>query len=516
MTLASDLPASHLSILYELGQLFAALTEPEELLPTVIGRTRDLLDAEGCSIILVDHERNEFYFPYVTSETLGGERLREVRFPADKGVAGWCLKNGSPIVVPDTKKDPRFYPGVDVESGVETRSILCAPLKTRTGTLGVIEVVNRREGVFGEHDLRFLAALAGSVAVAVENAQLYQRLKRSEAHLREQVVSLERERTASERFPEIIGRSAAMEKVFRLMESACSSPINVLIEGETGTGKELIARAVHGRSARRERPFVALNCGALPETLLESELFGYRKGAFTGAMSDKRGLFEVADGGSIFLDEIGDTVPAMQVKLLRVLQEGEFLPVGGTSPKRVDVRVICATNRTLMDEVRAGRFREDLYYRISPFPIAVPPLRQRADDIPLLVSHFLRKLAEKWEKPLQGVSEEAMALLSGYHWPGNVRELENEMERAVTLATSGELLQPHHLSAKVIGDTNVPVRRPRGPLKQARDEFEREYIASVLGEHDGNVSHSAKALGISRVALQKKMKEFRLRERMSA
>ena len=513
MTLATTLPPSHLSNLYELGQLFAALMDPEELLPTVIDRTRDLLRADGCSIILVDHERNEFYFPYVTSETLGGERLREVRFPVDKGVAGWVLKNGTPLLVPDTSKDQRFYSGVDEESGIATRSILCAPLKTRTGTLGVIEVVNRRDGVFDEADLGFLAALAGSVAVALENAQLYQRLKRSEARLREQVVSLERERTASERFPEIIGRSPAMEKVFRLMESACSSPISVLIEGETGTGKELIARAIHGRSTRRERPIVALNCGALPETLLESELFGHRKGAFTGAVADKRGLFEVADGGTIFLDEIGDTVPAMQVKMLRVLQDGEFLPVGGTTPKRVDVRVICATNRTLMDEVRAGRFREDLYYRISSFPIALPPLRQRTDDIPLLVAHFVRKLAEKWEKPLQGVSEEAMSLLCSYHWPGNVRELENEMERAVTLATSGELLQPHHLSAKVIGDSSAPVRRPRGSLKQARDQFEREYIAAVLGEHDGNVSHSAKALGISRVALQKKMKEFRLRER---
>jgi len=512
MTDASGLPTSHLSILYEVGQSFASLIEPEDLIATVVGRTRTLLDAEGCSIILLDPAADEFYFPYVANDERGGERVKGMRFPADKGVAGWVVRNGTPIHVPDTSKDPRFYPGVDAKTGVTTRSILSAPLRTRRGTLGVIEVVNRHNGEFTDVDLRFLAALSGSVAVALENAQLYQQLRISAARLREQVMSLERERVAGERFPDIIGRSPAMERVFRLMESACSSPISVLIEGETGTGKELIARAIHARSDRREHPFVAVNCGALSETLLESELFGHRKGAFTGAVSDKRGLFSVANQGTIFLDEIGDTVPAMQVKLLRVLQEGEFLPVGGTSPERVDVRVICATNRKLMEEVRVGRFREDLFYRLSAFPIGVPPLRQRTEDIPLLVAHFLDQLAEKWKKRLRGTNEAALALLTRYHWPGNVRELENEMARAVTLAADGDVLQAHHLSPKVAGDAVVTARRPRGTLKQARGEFEREYIAGVLADHQYNVSHSAKALGISRVALQKKMKEFRLRE----
>ncbi len=510
-----DIPPSHLSLLLEVGQSFASLIEPEELIAAVVVKTRELLNADGCSIILIDHETNEFYFPYVANEPEGGERLlRDLRFPADKGVAGWVVRNGIPLHVPDTAKDPRFYPGIDQESGVDTHSILCVPLKSRSGMIGVIEVVNHRGGDFNSSDLPVLESLAGSIAIALENAQLYQRIKLSEARLREQVIALERERVAGALFPDIVGRSPAMEKVYRLMESACASPITVLIEGETGTGKELIARALHARSDRREHPFVAVNCGALPETLLESELFGHRRGSFTGAVADKRGLFSVANGGTIFLDEIGDTVPALQVKLLRALQEGEFLPVGGTAPERVDVRVVCATNRNLMEEVRANRFREDLYYRLSAFPVTLPPLRQRSEDIPLLVAHFLGRLGDKWKKQLRGTSEAALAMLSRYHWPGNVRELENEMARALTLAADGDALELHHLSAKIAGD-QATAPRARGTLKQARAQFEREHIAGVLASHQHNVSHSAKALGISRVALQKKMKEYRLRERTS-
>jgi Nif-specific regulatory protein len=512
-----EIPQSHIALLFEVGQSFTALADPEELVANVLSRTRELFNADGCSIILLDESTNEFYFPFVANDPEGGEKLRGLRFPADQGIAGWVARTGTPQHVPDVTQDPRHYGGVDVKSGVATRSLLCAPLRSRSGTLGVIEVINRRDGQsFAASDLQILAALAGSVAIALENAHLYHRLKLSEARLREQVVALERERVAGERFPEIIGHGPAIEKVFRLMESACSSPISVLIEGETGTGKELIARAIHGRSERRDQPFVAVNCGALQETLLESELFGHRKGSFTGAISDKRGLFAVANGGTIFLDEIGETVPAMQVKLLRVLQSGEFLPVGGTAPERVDVRVICATNRTLMDEVRAGRFREDLYYRLSAFPITLPPLRQRTEDIPLLVGHFLGQLNEKWKKHVRGTSEAALALLTRYHWPGNVRELENEMARALTLAGDEDVLQPHHLSTRIAGEVTATEQKPRGTLKQARAQFEREYIAAVLAGHHHNVSHSAKALGISRVALQKKMKEYRLREERPA
>ncbi len=358
-------------------------------------------------------------------------------------------------------------------------------------------------------------ALAGSVAIALENARLYQQVRHSESQLKEEVALLQRERTHQQRFAEIIGNGAAMGKVFALMESAISSPITVLLQGETGTGKELVARAIHYHGPRKEKPFVAVNCGALTETLLESELFGYKKGAFTGATTDKPGLFEAANGGTIFLDEIGETTPALQVKLLRVLQEGEIRRVGETHTRRVEVRVLSATNRDLTQEVQHKRFREDLYYRLSVFPITVPPLRERREDIPLLVTHFLHRISNKLGKHVQGITHEAIELFVQYSWPGNVRELENEIERAVALTPEGDTITPAYLSEKIVAQRAVRVSLPAeaGTLRQARLTFEREYVAEVLRQHQGNAVQAAKALGISRQMLQTKIKEYGLRVR---
>ena len=311
------------------------------------------------------------------------------------------------------------------------------------------------------------------------------------------------------------------------MESAAASPIAVLIEGETGTGKELVARGIHRAGERAEGPFVALNCAALPETLLESELFGHRRGSFTGATQDRRGLFEAADTGTVFLDEVGDMPAPMQAKLLRVLQEGEVTPVGDSRPRRVDVRVICATNRDLAAEVARRSFREDLYYRVGAFPIRLPPLRERRDDIPLLADRFLARAAERHRKRIPGMEPAALALLVQFGWPGNVRELENEVERAVALARDGEPIGPAHLSRKLGAAAPAPCApteatsdgppapddgaRPIGPLRSARAAFETRYIAEVLRQQGGNVSRAARALGLSRVMLQKKMKDFGLR-----
>jgi transcriptional regulator with PAS, ATPase and Fis domain len=304
-----------------------------------------------------------------------------------------------------------------------------------------------------------------------------------------------------------------MQKVFNLLESAIDSPISVLLQGETGVGKEVLARAIHFEGLRRDAAFIAVNCGAFTETLLESELFGYRKGAFTGAMTDKRGLFQAADRGTIFLDEIGDAPLTTQVKLLRVLERGEFIPVGDTQVCKVDTRVVSATNKDLTGEVRAGRFRQDLYYRLNAFPILVPPLQERAEDIPLLVAHLLRELSAKWERPELSVAPDAIEALMRYAWPGNVRELEHELERAVTLARGATSLGAELFSEHVVGRREDRPRVPVGTsLKQARDAFERRYVAETLKAHKGNVSHTAKALGISRVMLQRKMRAFGLRD----
>jgi Nif-specific regulatory protein len=508
-----SISTQQLELLYDVSRSLHALIELDELMPVVVDKTKELLDAEGCSVILLDETGRELYFPYISPEnTQVAERLRQLRMPADKGIAGAVVQSGQSLLVPDVHGDPRFYGNVDQQTGGDTRSIVCAPLRTQRGIIGVIECINKQEGVFTEADLTFLEALAGSIAVAIENARLYRTLKLSEARLRDEVALLARERPVRSRFENIIGGGPAMEKVFRLVESAISSPITVLLQGETGTGKEILARTVHFSGPRQEKPFVAVNCGAFSESLLESELFGYRKGAFTGANNDKRGLFEAADGGTIFLDEIGDTPATLQVKLLRVLENGELLPVGDTQVRRVDTRVISASNKDLLAEVRAGRFREDLYYRLSAFPIQVPPLRDRREDIPPLVAYLLKRLAGKWGKQEVAVAADALDCLMRYPWPGNVRELEHELERAVTLAGDATVLGPEHFSERILGaGTSAGRLRPVGSLKQARGEFERDYIAHALRVHNGNVSHAALALGISRVMLQRKMKELGLR-----
>ena len=522
--------AARVRLLYELGCAFAARLELDELLPLVVTKCREALEAEGVAVLLLDAERDELYFPYVAEEDREvAARLAALRFPADRGVAGVVVRSGRPLRVDDVTADPRFYGEVDRSTGLITRALIAAPLIAPEATIGVIEVVNRRGGgAFTDDDLAFLETLAGSVAVAMENARLYARVKASEEKLRVQVGALRRDLARRDRFTEMIGTGAAMAEVFRLMESAAASPITVLVEGETGTGKELVARGIHRTGERAEGPFIALNCAALPETLLESQLFGHRRGAFTGAIHDQRGLFEAADGGTIFLDEVGEMPAPMQAKLLRVVQEGEVTPIGETRPRKVDVRVICATNRDLAAEVARRSFREDLYYQLAAFPIRLPSLRERREDIPLFVDRLLAAAAERHRKRIRGVEPEAIALLVGYDWPGNVRELENEIERAVALARDGETIGPSHLSVKVrggsagalpdapaapapCGDPEVASGPPKGPLRRARAAFEARYIAEVLRQQGGNVSRAAQALGLSRVMLQKKMKDYGLR-----
>jgi Nif-specific regulatory protein len=511
--------ADRLLLLYELGCAFAERIELDELIPLVISKCRDVLDAEGGSVLLLDAATNEFVFPYVAEQNPeAAARLATMRVPAESSIAGAVVRDGRPIRVDDPHADTRFYSEVDRRTGVRTGSLLAAPLRARHGTIGVIEVVNRRGGgAFTDDDLAFLDALAGSVAVAIENARLYDQVKASEERLRTQVVALRRDLARHDRFTEIMGTGPAMAEVFRLMESAAASPISVLIEGETGTGKELVAKAIHRESVRADGAFLAVNCAAFQETLLESELFGHRRGAFTGALQDRRGLFEAADKGTIFLDEVGEMPAAMQAKLLRVLEQGEVVPVGDTRPRKVDVRVVSATNRNLAAEVAARRFREDLYYRLVAFPVRLPPLRARREDVPLLAHGFIAGAAERHTKRVDGIEPAALECLVRFDWPGNVRELRNEIERAVALVRDGEPIGVSHLSARLVDGVAAPpdaieaLARGAGSLLRARASFEARYIAEVLRQQQGNVSRAAKVLGLSRVMLQRKMKAYGLR-----
>ena len=509
-----------LSLILDLSRSFNALIELDELLPVIIEKTQEVLDAESSAILLLDEDKHELFFP-VTSDIRSERavRLRDIRFPSDKGLAGWVLQHGTPTLVADVTQDTRFYSAVDTQTGAQTQGLLCAPLRTRHGIIGVIELRNKRAGRFTEEDLTVLEALSGPVAIAIENAQLYHQVRQSEALLKEEVATLQKEMAHRQQFAEIIGNGPAMSRIFALMESAIPTPITVLLQGETGTGKELIARAIHYNGPRKDRPFVTVNCGALQDTLLESELFGHKKGSFTGATADKAGLFEVAHGGTIFLDEIGETSPAFQVKLLRVLQEGEIQRVGETHQRKVDVRVISATNRDLEEEIKKEakeeRFREDLYYRLNVFPIVVPPLRERREDISLLVSHFLTRSNEKMGKRLKNAPQDTLRYLTHYSWPGNVRELENELERAVALTPQGTGISPEYLSEKITAQGSLRVSLPveTQSLKEAKEAFEKEYVAEILRQHQSNAAQTAKVLGLSRQMLQRKIKGYDLRSK---
>jgi transcriptional regulator with GAF, ATPase, and Fis domain len=514
--LAAD-DRARLRVLHELGSAFAARQALDELIPLVTTRCREALEVEGVSVLLHDVARDELYFPYVAESADVATRLAEIRFPATVGIAGEVLRTGRALRVDDATTDPRFYRGVDQETGSATRALLAVPLTARQGTIGVLQAVNPRRGTFAGEDLDLLEVLGGIVGAAIENARMYERLKHLADGLRAQVGVLRRDLARREGFVDLVGTGPTMSEVFRLMESAAASPIAVLIEGETGTGKELVARGIHRASARGEGPFVAVNCAALPESLLESELFGHRRGAFTGATQDHQGLFEAATGGTIFLDEVGEMPLTMQPKLLRVLQDGQITRVGDQRARAVDVRVISATNRRLTDEVAARRFRDDLFYRLAAFPIALPPLRDRRADIPVLADRFLAAAALRHGKRITGFEAETLAAFCHFSWPGNVRELQNEIERAVALARDGTTIGLGHLSAKLRpDDAATPVETvPEEPmvtdLRQARAAFEAQHIRRVLVQHDGNVTRAAAALGLSRAMLQNKMKEYGLR-----
>jgi transcriptional regulator with GAF, ATPase, and Fis domain len=502
--------------LYEISRAFSQFVELERLLPVVIAESKALFEVESAAIMLLDAAAGELFVPYIADMAPEIERrFAMVRFPADRGIAGWVLQHGTVELVADVSADPRWYRSVDGQTGMATHSLLCAPLRARRDVIGVLSLRNKLGGVFTADDVELIAGLADSIAIAIDNARRYGDAQRSAARLRDAVDVLQQQIARDSGFDGIIGHSAAMQRVFRLLASAAASPVTVLITGETGTGKELIARAIHYNGPRRSRPFVAVNCGALSETLLESELFGHRKGSFTGALADKKGFLEMADGGSIFLDEVGDMPPSMQVKLLRVLQDGDFTPVGDTTPRQVDVRVISATHRDLSVEIAGGRFREDLYYRLNAFPIGLPPLRERREDIPLLVARLLERTAEKFARAVQTCSPRALELLVNHSWPGNVRELQNELERAVALAPAGAAIEPVDLSERLTKTASPVVALPSSglPLRQARELFERDFVAQVLAQHGGNASRAAKTLGISRVMLQKKIRLYGLRSR---
>jgi len=397
--------------------------------------------------------------------------------------------------------------------GAQIRSTLGIPLWKGEEILGILQVDNRSSNagaIFTTADLDLLSLLATNASLAIANARLIHRLHIAEEKARKENTFLKgrEERRAGKR--EIIGVSKPMEELKGKLEKVVNTRVTVLIEGETGVGKELIASAVHYSSNRRDKLFVAQNCAAMPENLLESELFGHKKGSFTGATDDKRGLFELANDGTLFLDEIGEMPISLQAKLLRALQEGEIRPIGATKPIHVNVRIVTATNRNLKKEVDEKRFREDLYYRLAVFPLRVPSLRERREDIPPLAGFFLQKYASEIGKPVSGFSQQTMELLQAYDWPGNVRELENEVQRIVIQIEPTGFATPDLLSPRIRQVDNVVDRAApkKGTLKEMMDQLEKYILIEALREHGNNKTAAARTLGITREGLHKKLRAF--------
>ena len=481
--------------LSEIALKINTLRDPVELQEEVLQTAMDALDAERGFVLLHKPEDDVLYEVHAhtnISERQLGEMVR-----ISNSVVREVLQSGEPVLLFEAEKDDRYG---STESIVieKIQSIACVPLKRHNKLIGAIylDSVTKR-GKFVPQSLPFIQAIANQAAVAIENAQLYHALREENRHLRSEV-------TRAYGFEEIIGNSGAMQEVFETMSRVIDTDASVLISGESGTGKELVARAIHYNGARKDKPFVAVFCGSLPDALLESELFGHKKGSFTGANADKKGLFEAADGGTIFLDEVSELSQRMQTALLRVLQEGEIKRVGDTSTRAVDVRIVSATNRPLSGQIAEGEFREDLYYRLNTIELDLPPLRHRRTDIPILAQHFLTKYAKGSRDRIRGFDPDAVEALRGYSWPGNVRELENTIERGIVMCR-GEVVQVEDLRLKPDKLAAVEeIEMQDIPLKQ----MERQHVESMLERVENNVSEAARRLGVSRRWLHYRIKEW--------
>jgi Nif-specific regulatory protein len=495
---AASPSSGRLARLIEISRLLTSAVDLDHLLSLILKTSSQLVGSEDSSLLLLDPATNELVF--VMAHGSVGDKLKMVRLKPGEGLAGWVVQHGKPLLVNDVEQDSRFSGKVDKMTGFRTKAILAVPLQDHGRTTGVLEVLNpRKDRKFNQEDLELLSAFAAHASVAIRNARLLSSIKEANRYLQAEI---------DERYGTLIGKGASLRAAVKSARKVAETSATILLLGETGVGKEMFARSIHSWSPRASKPFVAVNCVALSEGLLESELFGHEKGAFTGAHQQKKGLLELAQGGTVFLDEIGDTKPEFQAKLLRVLQTHQFERVGGTVLISVDIRFIAATNKDLEAAVHAGSFRKDLFFRLNVVAITVPPLRERKEDIPALATFFLGRYCRDMKRPSMTITPSAMKLLTEHNWPGNVRELENVIERAVVLTTENEI-GPHDLALgpreKAMGDLASLLDLPFHVSVQSH---KKALISYAINKAKGNKTQAATLLQLQSTYLFRLCKQL--------
>jgi Nif-specific regulatory protein len=484
-----------LTCLYEITRHLASATSLQDCLEKIVTTLAEYKSMDNGTVSIINPATGELEIEVAHGIT--AEAKRRGRYKLGEGITGKVVATGEPIIVPQIGEEPLFLNRTRTRGDERKKrsSFLCVPIIASQHSIGALSIdreYNEGFGLQSENDLRFLTVVSGLIA---ETVQRIQRVNEEKEALRQENSKLRRELSAKNRIEEIIGNSSRMQEVFDMVHRVADSNATVLLRGESGTGKTLVAKALHHNSSRASGPFVVVNCSALPETLLESELFGHEKGAFTGATEAKKGRFEMAEGGTLFLDEIGEISPAVQVKLLNVIQERTFQRLGSTKTIKTDIRLVAATNRDLEKAVKTMSFREDLYYRLNVFPVYLPPLRERRTDILLLAEYFLEKYAKENNKEIRRITTPAIDLLIQYHWPGNVRELQNCMERAV-LICDDTAIKSIHLPPSLQSAESIHSSKPLS-LATAVENFERELIIEALKKNNGNQTKAAKSLETS-------------------
>ncbi len=491
----SDIERENVSCLYRITKNLASSANLQHSLGRIVEILSEEKQMDNGTITIVNPVTGELEIE--VAHGISAEARRRGRYRLGEGITGKVVSTGEPILVPQIGEEPLFLNRTRTRGDKRKKesSFLCVPIKAASqciGALSVDRIYRDNLGMQSEQDLRFLTVVSGLISQTVQRVQKANEEKEA---LRKENSQLRRELSSKNRIRDIIGTSSRMQEVFEMIHRVADSNATVLLRGESGTGKTLVAKALHYKSHRAGGPFIVVNCSALPETLLESELFGHEKGSFTGANERKKGRFEQAKGGTLFLDEIGEISPAVQIKLLNVIQERTFQRLGGTEIIKADIRLVAATNRDLETAVSEMHFREDLYYRLNVFPVYLPPLRERKTDILLLAEYFLEKYCLENKKQIRRISTSAIDLLTQYHWPGNVRELQNCMERAVLICDS-ESIGAVHLPPTLQSPDSIHAGGHLS-LAVAVENFERDMIIDALKHTRGNQTKAAKYLDTS-------------------